>query len=135
MKKILAVFSVVMLLVLVSCAQQPATPRSGVTTPPIETTPTEPVVPVAPPATTVDVQILRTAFDPEMVTIKVGDTVSWKNTDDRIHGLGGDVISGRIEPGATFDETFDTAGTYEYIDTSFKFHGKVFVEEVATATE
>ncbi len=133
MKKILMVFSAVMLLVLVSCAQQPAAPRPGEITPPVETTP-EPVAPVTAPATTVDVQILRTAFEPEMVTVKVGDTVSWKNTDDRVHGLGGDIVSGRIEPDGIYEMVFDEAGVYEYIDSVFKFHGKVFVEGTA-ATE
>jgi len=72
------------------------------------------------------------AFEPGTVTIKVGDTVEWRNVGNEVHHAttdpsmainGGDVgspagaetfDSGFLKPGATFSHTFKVAGTYRY---------------------
>lgn len=54
-------------------------------------------------------------FEPSQLTVKAGTTVTWKNEDSTVHtvtGTGWD--SGQVQPGAEFQKTFDTAGTYDY---------------------
>ncbi|MBA3286517.1 MAG: cupredoxin family copper-binding protein [Acidimicrobiia bacterium] len=58
------------------------------------------------------------AFDPELLEIGVGDTVTWTNNDRATHNIRSDdqsVSSPDLRNGDTFDFTFDTAGTYAYI--------------------
>lgn len=57
------------------------------------------------------------AFNPEIVTISVGDSVEWTNNDSFDHTVTSDTgafNSGDIVPGGTFSLEFTTAGTYEY---------------------
>ena len=54
-------------------------------------------------------------FLPETMTIKVGETVTWLNTNLALH----DVVfkefrSGPVKKGAIYTHTFKVAGTYEY---------------------
>ena len=57
-------------------------------------------------------------FDPGTITIPAGTTVRWINETDVAHTIqSGDINfedSGFIEPGQSFTETFDLAGTYFY---------------------
>lgn len=66
-----------------------------------------------------------TAFQPNPVNVKVGDTVKWTNNDNTIHTViqgspstGGDVAGGFasdiIGPGISFEHTFSQTGTFEY---------------------
>jgi len=72
-------------------------------------------------AVTVDIPSI--SFDPAEVTVKAGTTVTWTNSDDLPHtvtkdgGPGPDFDSGNIEPGDEFEQTFDEAGTVDYICT------------------
>lgn len=55
-------------------------------------------------------------FLPNVLTIKVGETVTWVNSNTALH----DVVfkefrSGPIQKGKTFKHTFRVAGTYEYV--------------------
>jgi plastocyanin len=57
------------------------------------------------------------AFSPAMLTVAVGETVTWTNEDTAAHTVTADdgtFDSGRLATGETFTETFDTAGTYAY---------------------
>ena len=79
------------------------------------------------------------AFDPESLTVEVGATVSWTNESDVGHTVTayerripdgadyfasggfdseaaarGDVEGGIVDPGETYETTFDAAGEYEY---------------------
>jgi plastocyanin len=64
-----------------------------------------------------------TAFIPDKVTVKVGETVEWKNTGKVIHSVTSKTVpagaesfdSGFMMPGAEFSHTFKVAGTYEYL--------------------
>lgn len=61
------------------------------------------------------VVIKNFTFEPSQLTVKAGTTVTWKNEDSTVHtvtGTGWD--SGQVQPGAEFQKTFDTAGTYDY---------------------
>ena len=62
-------------------------------------------------------------FIPSTVTIGVGETVTWENTDNAAHtatgqaedgGPSGVFDSSLIMAGGSFSNTFDTAGTYPY---------------------
>jgi len=84
------------------------------------------------PVVTIKMLDVPTAFEPGTVTIKVGDTVEWRNVGNEVHHAttdpsmainGGDVgspagaetfDSGFLKPGATFSHTFKVAGTYRY---------------------
>ena len=63
------------------------------------------------------VSISNFAFDPTSITIKVGDAVSWTNNDSATHtvvAVDGSFKSGDLGQGATFENTFTTAGTFAY---------------------
>ena len=62
-------------------------------------------------------------YDPDLVTVTVGNTVSWVNDDEQVHtvtsgtptsGPDGLFDSGIMAAGASFHQTFDTVGTYDY---------------------
>ena len=58
-------------------------------------------------------------FDPEDLTINVGDTVTWTNNDGMGHTATStdepaSFDSGNIDAGATWSFTFTEAGTYNY---------------------
>jgi plastocyanin len=58
-------------------------------------------------------------FDPETLTIKPGETVTWTNDDTVGHDVTGDGFKSG-EPGAmgggdTYEHTFQKAGTFDYV--------------------
>jgi plastocyanin len=60
-------------------------------------------------------------FVPAQITVAVGTTVTWTNTDDSNHMVKfPDQKSARLDKGMTYTRTFTTAGTYDYI---CGFHG------------
>ena len=60
-------------------------------------------------------------FDPAEVTVKTGDSVTWVNNDTVGHDVTGDDFKsgepGAMENGDTFEQAFDTAGTFDYVCT------------------
>ena len=73
----------------------------------------------AAPASTVTVQIKRSSFVPQTVTIKTGDAVKWVNTDTRNHQVvsnNGSFVSPILGPGKAYTHRFNAAGTYRYHD-------------------
>jgi plastocyanin len=69
------------------------------------------------PAMDAAVEIADFAFGPADVTIAVGGTVTWTNTDDQAHTAtsSGNFDTGSIAAGATAGVTFDQPGTFTYI--------------------
>jgi plastocyanin len=64
------------------------------------------------------VQITDGAFSPATLTISVGDTVTWRNADDRPHTVtstDGAFDSGNLDEGVGFSFTFNEPGTYTYL--------------------
>jgi plastocyanin len=63
------------------------------------------------------VEIADFAFGPAEITIAVGGTVTWTNTDNQAHTAtsSGNFDTGAIDPGATASVTFDEPGTFTYI--------------------
>jgi plastocyanin len=86
-----------------------------------------------------DVSIPSLSFDPETVTIDVGDTVTWTNDDNVAHTVTADddsFDSGPLSPGSTETVTFASAGTYAYHCTIHSsMTGTIVVEAAAGAAE
>ena len=72
---------------------------------------------------TAEVDIPDITFEPKSLTVKAGTTITWTNSDDIPHtvtkegGPGADFDSGNLDPGATFEQTFDAPGTVDYVCT------------------
>jgi plastocyanin len=57
------------------------------------------------------------AFNPDTITVAIGTSLMWTNTDTIAHTSTGDAggwNSGVIGPGGTFSANFPTSGTYTY---------------------
>jgi plastocyanin len=71
-----------------------------------------------PTGTPVPVKIAQLAFSPASVTVPVGGTVTWTNSDTVDHtvtSMGkGPLGSATLKTGGTYSSTFTTAGTYMY---------------------
>ena len=63
------------------------------------------------------VEIADFSFGPAEITIAVGGTVTWTNTDDQAHTAtsSGNFDTGSIAAGAAASVTFDRPGTFTYI--------------------
>ena len=69
--------------------------------------------PQPPQAVTID----NMQFSPSMVNVKVGDTVTWTNNDDRDHTVvatDGSFRSENLHPGASYSYQFTKAGKFAY---------------------
>jgi len=61
------------------------------------------------------VSIREGQFAPRRVRIKVGDTVTFRNDDDRDHRVQSDDFdSGNLKAGQSYDRRFTRKGTYPY---------------------
>ena len=85
------------------------------------------------PEKRVVVQIISNRLEPQVITVEPGTTVVWINKDNRAHKLiskDRSFIGPRMVENEAFSSEFNTVGTYEYFDASFKFiQGKVIVTE------
>ncbi len=67
-----------------------------------------------------EVEVVEFSFTPSDETVKVGDTVTWKNDGNSKHtvtsteGSPATFSSPNLEPGKTFVQTFSAPGTYSY---------------------
>ncbi|QOV90706.1 cupredoxin domain-containing protein [Humisphaera borealis] len=79
----------------------------------------------------VNVSISGLKYSPGTVEVKVGDTVTWTNNDDREHTVtadDGSFESGTLKKGRTFSKTFSKPGSYAYgSDPSPRTRGVVVV--------
>jgi len=63
------------------------------------------------------VKITNFTFDPPVLTVPVGATVTWKNEDDIVHVVkekNGGFHSDVLDTDGTFSQTFDRAGIVDY---------------------
>lgn len=69
-------------------------------------------------------------FQPDEITIKSGETITWINKDSVKHTATGDSFdSGLLSKGSSYQQKFDNAGTYDYICTPHPYmKGKIIVE-------
>jgi plastocyanin len=68
-------------------------------------------------AAQVAVSIVNFAYDPNPVTVNVGDTITWTNNDGVPHTVtanDGSFQSGTLQPGQTFSFTFTAPGSIDY---------------------
>src|SRR5258706_2553537 len=88
-------------------------------TPPSPPTATT-VAPMLTPAPNT-VMITSAGYQPNNLQVKVGDTVTWTNTDNAAHTVTSDTArvfdSGPLNSNATFTFTFNQAGTFTYHST------------------
>ena len=78
------------------------------------------------------VKIANFTFEPAVLTLKVGRTVTWVNDDDIPHLVSekdGKFSSSALDTNETFSETFKDAGTIEYFCVLHPhMTGKIVVE-------
>lgn len=81
---------------------------------------TETAEPAAPGGPTA-VEIVDFSFEPDPVTVAVGDTIEWTNVDSAEHnvtGSEGDTLKSEdLVQDDTYEATFEEAGTFEYACT------------------
>lgn len=150
MKKILALF---LILFLIGCTTEviEVEPEEIGVTEPVETTPTEPVAPETTNQTTETnataaaptghiIKIEEWEFDPDEITIKAGETVTWvnekptgqRNSDAQLLRIRGPCIgfkSDDFAPGEEFSYTFEEVGECTYRDIyQGNYAGKITIE-------
>ena len=78
------------------------------------------------------VKIANFTFDPPILTMKAGTTVTWVNNDDIPHLVSekdGKFRSSALDTGDKFSQTFSAAGTVEYFCAIHPhMTGKIVVE-------
>lgn len=68
-------------------------------------------------------------FKPEKLTVKVGDTVTWRWQENVLHNVVADEFKSENLSKGTYTHTFDQAGTYDYRCTLHPgMDGEVVVE-------
>ena len=70
---------------------------------------------------TATVSITATGFNPDEVTIKPGDSVTWKNNDTSEHQIVSDTNTFKspvLKPGETWTHKFDEESSYSYHDAA-----------------
>jgi plastocyanin len=76
---------------------------------------TAPTVNAAPGSSAI--RIANFSFNPAALTVTAGQAVAWTNADSVAHTTTSDIgawNSGAIQPGQSFSQTFNTAGTFTY---------------------
>ena len=71
------------------------------------------------PIAATEVEMVKSySFDPKVIEIEAGDTVTWTNNDNFTHTV---QVEGqedhKVEQGASVEITFDKPGTYDYVCT------------------
>ena len=71
-------------------------------------------------------------YTPRNITVPVGTTVTWNNTDVKEHSVVSDdgLFSANLEVGETFSYTFTKPGIFVYRSDIYALDGKVTVVEV-----
>ena len=84
------------------------------------------------PVATTEVQMVKSyRFDPKVIEIRAGETVTWTNEDNFTHTV---EVDGRedhkVGQGESFSITFDQPGTYHYVCTlhSKDMDGEVIIK-------
>lgn len=79
------------------------------------------------------VELSRFAFNPPVIKVRKGTTVTWTNRDSVPHTVAasdGSFRSGLIQPGQSWSLTFDRPGTFSYFCEPHPFmQGQIIVEE------
>src|SRR5579863_342608 len=99
------------------------------------------VSPAAPSQSVVVRMTTNLTFEPQVVTVRIGDEVVWQNEDHAVHSVVGDPLlalhridieppappepfhSGDIAPGERFRRVFSLPGVYRYVCRYHEEHG------------
>lgn len=115
--RMIAVLSIGVLLILAACAKPaPSEPAPTTLTPAPEPAPVQGYT---------EVMIPGRNFNPEVITVGVGTTVSWVSKDGEQHTVTSDIrglFNGTIEPFSSFSYTFTERGNFEYF---CEIHGQM----------
>ena len=123
MKKsaLILVSTLILTLALAACSAQPAPTSTSMPANtqamPAATDISPTTAPTAAASSATEVAIANFAFNPASLTVKVGTTVKWTNSDSVAHTVTSDTglfDSGDLSQGQSFSYTFTTAGTYPY---------------------
>lgn len=82
--------------------------------------PVQPPAEENPVAAAADIDMLDFVFDPVTYTVPLGGSITWVNRGAALHtatAVDGSFDSGFLTTGQSFTETFDQAGTYDYLCT------------------
>ena len=111
----LAVVSAILMVAIACGGSSSPSPASPSSTPSLTPPPDAPSAAVGIP---VGAQSLgNKAYTPDELTVEVGTTVTWTNTDSMSHTSTSDATewnSGIVAPGGRFSFAFQTAGTFQY---------------------
>ena len=84
------------------------------------------------PVATTEVEMVKSyRFDPKVIEVEAGETVTWRNEDNFTHTVQVDGQEDHeVGKGESVSITFDTPGTYSYVCTlhSQDMDGEVIVE-------
>jgi plastocyanin len=84
------------------------------------------------PVATTEVQMVKSyRFEPKVIEIQAGNTVTWTNEDNFTHTVEVDGHEDhKVQQGDSFSVKFDTPGTYHYVCTlhSKDMDGEVIVK-------
>ena len=71
------------------------------------------------PVAATEVEMVKSySFDPKVIEIEAGDTVTWTNEDNFTHTVQVDGQEDhKVEQGESVEITFDVPGTYDYVCT------------------
>jgi plastocyanin len=64
---------------------------------------------------TTEVSVLDNDFEPGVIEVSPGDTVTWTWSGSASHDVDGDGFQSEVQSTGTFQHTFDTAGEYQYV--------------------
>jgi plastocyanin len=62
-----------------------------------------------------DVSVVDNRFEPAVIEVGVGETVTWTWDGNAPHDVDGEGFASEVQDSGTFEHTFDTAGEYEYV--------------------
>ncbi len=110
----IAILTVAVLIIIVGSVYYFGRYKYGIKNPPAN-------IPSATPATpnpqgTYPVSVKNFVFNPAVLNINAGDTVTWTNNDSAAHRISGAGFqSSDLSKGQSYSFTFTSAGTFDYI--------------------
>jgi plastocyanin len=64
---------------------------------------------------TTEVSVVDNRFEPRVIEIAPGDTVTWTWSGSAPHDVDGEEFQSELQSSGSFQHTFDSAGEYEYV--------------------
>lgn len=64
---------------------------------------------------TTEVDVVDNEFQPSVIEIEAGDTVTWTWGGQSQHDVAGDGFESEVQTSGTFSHTFESPGEYDYV--------------------